>query len=70
MSIIKERRKLTKAIKKAKNIFLMAHKNLDLDALGSSVGMNMILKRKKKNCYLIIDDKNHEIGRASCRERV
>ena len=49
MSIIKERRKLTKAIKKAKNIFLMAHKNLDLDALGSSVGMNMILKRKKKN---------------------
>lgn len=62
MSIIKERRKLTKAIKKAKNIFLMAHKNLDLDALGSSVGMNMILKRKKKNCYLIIDDKNHEAG--------
>ena len=62
MSIIKERKKLIKAIKNAKNIFLMAHKNLDLDALGSSIGMNMILKRKKKNCYLIIDDKNHEAG--------
>ena len=62
MSIIKERKKLTKAIKNAKTIFLMAHKNLDLDALGSSIGMNMILKRKKKNCYLIIDDKNHEAG--------
>ena len=49
MSIIKERKKLTKAIKNAKTIFLMAHKNLDLDALGSSIGMNMILKRKKKN---------------------
>lgn len=62
MGIIKERKKLTKAIKNAKNIFLMAHKNLDLDALGSSIGMNMILKRKKKNCYIIIDDKNHEPG--------
>ncbi len=62
MSIIKERKKLTKAIRNAKNIFLMAHKNLDLDALGSCIGMNMILKRKKKNCYIIIDDKNHEPG--------
>lgn len=62
MSIIKERKKLNKAIRNAKNIFLMAHKNLDLDALGSSIGMNMILKRKKKKCYIIIDDKNHEPG--------
>ena len=62
MSIIKERKKLTKAIRNAKNIFLMAHKNLDLDALGSCIGMNMILKRKKKKCYIIIDDKNHEPG--------
>lgn len=62
MGIIKERKKLNKAVKNAKNIFLMAHKNLDLDALGSSIGMNMILKMKKKKCYLIIDDKNHEAG--------
>lgn len=62
MSIIKERKKLNKMINKSKNIFLMAHKNLDLDALGSSIGMYMILKRKKKNCYFIIDDKEHEPG--------
>jgi len=62
MSIIKERKKLNKAIKNAKTIFLMSHKDLDLDALGSSIGMYMILKRKKKNCYLIIDDRNHELG--------
>jgi len=62
MSIIKERRKLTKAIRNAKTVFLMAHKDLDLDALGSCIGMNMILKRKKKKCYIIIDDKNHELG--------
>ena len=62
MGIIKERKKLNKAIKNAKTIFIMAHKNLDLDALGSSIGMYMILKGKKKNCYLIIDEKNHEPG--------
>ena len=62
MGIIKERRKLNKAIRNAKTIFLMAHKNLDLDALGSQIGMYMILKRKKKNVYIIIDDKTHEMG--------
>ncbi len=62
MGIIEERKKLTRKIKKAKTIFLMAHKDLDLDALGSSIGMSMILKQKRKDCYLIIDDINHELG--------
>lgn len=62
MSIIKERKKLNQALKNTKNIFLMAHKNLDLDALGSSIGMYLMLKRRKKECYLIIDDKDHEPG--------
>ena len=39
MGIIKERGKLIKAIKQSKTIFLMAHKNLDLDALGSQIGI-------------------------------
>ena len=62
MSIIKERRKLNKAIRKANTIFIMAHKNLDLDALGSSIGMIQILKHRRKKCYIIIDDKVHEPG--------
>ena len=62
MSIIKERRKINKALRKAKTVFLMAHRDLDLDALGSSIGMNLILKRKKKKCFIIIDDKTHEPG--------
>ena len=62
MSIIENKRTLNKTINRAKNIFLMAHKNLDLDALGSSIGMYMILQQKKKNCYLIIDDQTHELG--------
>ena len=62
MSIIKERRKINSAIRKAKTVFLMAHKDLDLDALGSQIGMYMLLKGKKKKCYIIIDDKTHELG--------
>ena len=62
MEIVKKKKKLHKYIKSTKQIFIMAHKNLDLDALGSSIGMYMILKRQKKECFLIIDDKEHELG--------
>lgn len=62
MGIIKERRILNKTIKDAKTIFLMAHKDLDLDALGSCIGMYMILSKRKKDVYIIIDDKTHELG--------
>lgn len=62
MGIIKNRRKFNHMIKKSKTIFLMAHKDLDLDALGSCIGIYNILSRKKKNCYIIIDDTSHELG--------
>ena len=62
MRIIDKRRELNKAIRGSKNVFLMAHKDLDLDALGSCIGLSTILGQKKKNCYVIIDDKNHELG--------
>ncbi len=62
MGIIENRKKLNRKIRHAKTIFLMAHKDLDLDALGSSIGMYMILKRKRKKVFLVIDDKFHELG--------
>ena len=62
MGIIDKRRELNRSIRKSKNIFLMAHKDLDLDALGSCIGLSTILGQKKKDCYIIIDDKNHELG--------
>ena len=62
MSIMKEKGKWTRATKKADTIFLMGHKDLDLDALGSCVGMYIILKRRKKKSYIIIDDKELELG--------
>ena len=60
MSIVKNKRKINNIIKKSKTIFLMGHKDLDLDALGSCIGMYNILSRKKKKCYIIIDDTKHD----------
>ena len=62
MKIIDAKYKLNREIRKSNNIFLMAHKDLDLDALGSCIGMYLYLKSKKKKCYIIIDDQNHELG--------
>ena len=60
MSIISERKKIMHAIRKAKTIFLMGHRDLDLDAIGSCIGMYTLLSQKRKKCYIIIDDKTHE----------
>ncbi len=62
MDIIKEVKNTKRIFKKKTNVFLMAHKHLDLDALGSCVGFYEILKNQRKSCYIIIDDKIHETG--------
>lgn len=62
MAILKEKKKFNKAIRHAKTVFLMGHKDLDLDALGSCIGLSLLLKKKKKDCYIIIDDEDHELG--------
>ena len=62
MQIINQRKQLNRVIKTSDTIFLMAHRDLDLDALGSCIGLNTILTRKKKKVYIIIDDKQHELG--------
>ena len=68
MSILKERRKLNRILKKSNTIFLMAHKNLDLDALGSSIGMYQILKKNTIlfaffiRKYVTVQSKNSKIS--------
>lgn len=62
MTISSSIKNIKKLIKKSKTIFLMAHKNLDLDAIGSCLGMYHILSNLKKECYIIIDDKDKEMG--------
>lgn len=53
---------IKKLIKKSKVIFLMAHKNLDLDAISSCIAMNYLLQKINKEVFIIIDDKTNELG--------
>ena len=67
MKILDEKYKLNREIRKSNSIFLMAHRDLDLDALGSCIGMYLYLKSKKKKCYIIIDDIKYTIKDSICR---
>lgn len=60
MNINGHRKTWIRKIKKSKRVFIMAHKDLDLDAFGSSLGMYALLTNLKKTCYLVIDDKKME----------
>ena len=62
MGITDKKKEIKRLIKKSNKIFLMAHINLDLDALGSSIGLYSIIKKMKKECYIIIDEQQHELG--------
>lgn len=48
--------KLIKRIRKSSNVFVMAHKNIDLDGLGASLAINELCNFLKKKCYIIIED--------------
>lgn len=58
--------KLNRKLRKASNVFIMGHKNLDMDALGASVGMKHYCDKLKKRSFVIIEDKKFEesVGKA------
>lgn len=62
MEIIKKSQQLIKMINESSNIFLMAHKDLDLDAINSCLGIHYYLKNNNKKSYIIIDDRKLELG--------
>ena len=55
-------KRIRSLIKKSSNVFVMGHKHLDLDAIGGCVGIKAISNFFKKECYVIIDDKEHELS--------
>ena len=62
MNIKKNFKEIDRKIKKANKVFIMGHSNLDLDAIGSSLALYDIYTNKKKKCFLIIDEDNHELS--------
>lgn len=53
---------IKRKIKRSKNVFIVAHKDLDLDALGACVGISAMASYFHKQSYIIIDDIKHELG--------
>ena len=66
----KNEKNIKKLIKKCDNVFITGHKNLDLDAIGSCIGISAICNFFNKENYIIVDDKEHEIGVSKILEEV
>lgn len=62
MNILTKSRDMMRMIRESSNVFLMAHKDLDLDAINSCIAMDFYLKLMKKKSYIIIDDTKQELG--------
>lgn len=57
---VKEYDFIKKMINKASNVFIMGHKNIDLDAFGATLGIYCYVSNSKKKAYIILDDKKLE----------
>lgn len=53
---------IKKYLKKSSNVFIMGHKDIDLDAFGAAIGMYCYASYHKKEAYVILDDKKVETG--------
>ena len=62
MKIAEKTNEIRELISNASTVFLMAHKDLDLDAINSCIGVDYYLKTLKKKSFIIIDDKRSEPG--------
>ncbi len=62
MEIIKQKENINKMINDASNIFIMGHNYLDLDAIGSCIGICEYVKGKNKRATLVINDNRLEKG--------
>ena len=45
-------------IKGSSNVFVMGHKNPDIDCFGAAIGINSAVKFLNKPCYIVLDGKN------------
>lgn len=55
-------KRIKEMIMRASNVIIVAHKNLDLDALGASLGFYYVADSLQKKAYLLIEEEKHEEG--------
>ena len=51
---------IKKCFKKSSKVFIMGHKDVDLDAFGAAIGMCCYAFSKNRTSYIILDDKKLE----------
>lgn len=62
MDKIQKFKTINRMIKKSDSVFIMGHKDLDLDAIGSAIGIYEIATKLNKKAHIILIDKKHESG--------
>ncbi len=50
-------------IGQSSKVFIMGHKNADLDAVGGAMGIACLCRKKGKTFYIVIDEENNAAGR-------
>ncbi len=62
MEILKYKEKLNEMIEKSSNVFIMGHKYIDLDAIGSAIGVSEYVNNKGKKSTIVLNDTTIEKG--------
>ena len=50
-------------ISEAKNVIIMGHKNIDIDAIGSALGLYRLSKTLEKDCYIVTEPTGKSLGK-------
>lgn len=70
MSLKELKKLIAKEMLLTKEVFLVAHNNIDLDAFASMAGFSLITKKFKKKTYIIINDKEIESATKLAIEKI
>lgn len=70
MSIKDLKKSLTKELLLSKEIFITAHKDIDLDAFAAMAGFSLIAKKFRKKAYLIINEKKVELATKQAMDKI
>lgn len=62
MTLTEKKKRINSLIEKSNSIYVMGHQHLDLDAIGSSIGICEYVKKFNKKATIIINDRTLEKG--------
>jgi len=54
---------ISTAISESENVIVIGHKNIDIDAIGSALGMYRLSKTLEKECYIVTEPKGKSLGK-------